>query len=130
MTARANGEVIDGSMYWLTSRTLRSTSRSTWPVSWARRQRGFEAFHVGLGVGKALPKLARLVFLSLAARLQARPELSDVARVAFGPLYQAPDERSHEPDPSHEAYQKQREQQFEHRHLAHCSPVGGYRQDR
>src|SRR5437016_6284442 len=37
MTARANGDVIAGSMYWLTSRTLRSTSRSTWPVSCARR---------------------------------------------------------------------------------------------
>src|ERR1700674_586724 len=37
MTARANGEVVAGSMYWLTSRTRRSTSRSTWAVSWARR---------------------------------------------------------------------------------------------
>src|SRR3989441_3039330 len=37
MTARAKGDVIAGSMYWLTSRTRRSTSRSTWPVSWARR---------------------------------------------------------------------------------------------
>src|SRR5216684_7427754 len=37
MTARANGEVMAGSMYWLTSRTLRSTSRSTWAVSCARR---------------------------------------------------------------------------------------------
>src|SRR5665213_885949 len=37
MTARANGEVVAGSMYWLTSRTRRSTSRSTWPISWARR---------------------------------------------------------------------------------------------
>jgi len=37
MTARTNVEVVAGSMYWLTSRTLRSTSRSTWAVSWARR---------------------------------------------------------------------------------------------
>src|SRR2546422_8948350 len=37
MTARAKGDVIAGSMYWLTSRTRRSTSRSPWPVSCARR---------------------------------------------------------------------------------------------
>src|SRR2546430_5894369 len=37
MTAGANGAVVAGSMYWLPSRTLRSTSRSTWPISWARR---------------------------------------------------------------------------------------------
>src|SRR6266851_6333304 len=37
MTASANGDVVAGSMYWLTSRTRRSTSRSTWAVSWARR---------------------------------------------------------------------------------------------
>src|SRR3984893_10917569 len=37
MTASTNGVVVAGSMYWLTSRTLRSTSRSTWPLSWARR---------------------------------------------------------------------------------------------
>src|SRR5487761_467384 len=37
ITARANGDVVAGSMYWLTSRTLRSTSRSTWAVSCARR---------------------------------------------------------------------------------------------
>ena len=37
MTARANGVVVAGSMYWLTSRTRRSTSRSTWAISCARR---------------------------------------------------------------------------------------------
>src|SRR6266550_2535309 len=37
MTASANGEVVPGSMYWLTSRTRRSTSLSTWAVSWALR---------------------------------------------------------------------------------------------
>src|SRR5690348_2489503 len=37
MTARANGVVVAGSMYWLTSRTRRSTSRSTWPIRLARR---------------------------------------------------------------------------------------------
>src|SRR6266567_3231283 len=37
ITARAKVVVRAGSMYWLTSRTRRSTSRSTWPVSWARR---------------------------------------------------------------------------------------------
>src|SRR5438309_1120079 len=37
MTARANVDVAAGSMYWLTSRTRRSISRSTWAVSCARR---------------------------------------------------------------------------------------------
>src|SRR6266849_4207601 len=37
MTARAKEDVMAGSMYWLTSRTRRSTSRSTWAVSCARR---------------------------------------------------------------------------------------------
>src|SRR5713101_4916521 len=37
ITASAKVEVEAGSMYWLTSRTRRSTSRSTWAVSWARR---------------------------------------------------------------------------------------------
>src|SRR3984893_18605100 len=37
MTARTKGVVVAGSMYWLTSRPLRSPSRSTWPVSCARR---------------------------------------------------------------------------------------------
>src|SRR5579864_111832 len=37
MTARAKGDVVAGSMYWLTSRTRLSTSRSTCAVSWARR---------------------------------------------------------------------------------------------
>src|SRR3989442_4159171 len=66
----------------------------------ARRQRRFEAFHRRLGVGKALPKLGRLGFLCLAARLQARPGLSDVAPVAFGPLYQGPAERGPETESS------------------------------
>src|SRR5437899_7164435 len=37
MTTRAKVDVAAGSMYWLTSRTRRSTSRSTWAVSCARR---------------------------------------------------------------------------------------------
>src|SRR5216683_2400385 len=46
MTASANVEVISGLMYWLTSRTRRSTSRSTWPASCVRRgasRAGFES---------------------------------------------------------------------------------------
>src|SRR5256885_4686063 len=37
MTASAKVDVMSGLMYWLTSRTRRSTSRSTWPASWVRR---------------------------------------------------------------------------------------------
>src|SRR5438034_1073226 len=37
ITASANGVVVAGSMYWLTSRTRRSTSRSTCASSWALR---------------------------------------------------------------------------------------------
>src|SRR6266550_9123552 len=94
------------------------------------RDGGAQTLDHRLGLRQALAKLGRLRFLRLAACLEAGLELGDVPGVPVGATRKIPNEEPDHPDSDHEAYQEQREQQFEHRHIANCSPESGYKQPR
>jgi len=83
-----------------------------------------------MGLGDPLPQLRRLRFLRLAARLHASLELGDVPGMVVSAPDKAPDEHPDDRGSGHEAYKKQREQKFEHRHVGKCSAESGYKQAR
>ena len=81
-----------------------------------------------LGLRQALSQLCGLRALALTARLDPVRQLGDVAGLPVGAPDQAPDQAGHSHDGGQEAYKEEGEQEFEQRHLAHCSPGKGYRQ--
>ncbi len=77
-----------------------------------RGQRRSQSLDDRLGVREPLPQLGGLGLLGLTARQKARLELRDIMGLRRRLTDQAPDQRADETHPDHEAYQKQREQQF------------------